>query len=261
MREVPELVKLQDKFKDQGFTVLAISNEAPGTIESAGITKHKITYPVGAVSKEAFGEYGIRAYPTVMLVDPDGKIESTSARGLGEAQVTELVKKVLPRKIDRELHKSVQKAGKNFDAGEYGKAWEEAGKVLTKEGVEEAEKADATYVQELVQKHADRTKKRAEAMESGKEYRELLEFLDTSAKTFKGMPVSDEFEKKNKELKKDKDVQKEIKAANELDKLKEEAKKAGDDEKKKAALAKKVAAFIKKHEGTKAAGDAAALVG
>lgn len=73
-KELPDLDALYRKYKDQGFVVLAISDEEPDTVRSF-LTKHKVTYPVlldpGDVVHKRYDVMGI---PKSYLYDRDGKL-------------------------------------------------------------------------------------------------------------------------------------------------------------------------------------------
>jgi hypothetical protein len=220
-----------------------------------------MNYFVG-VAKPAFAAdaYAIRGYPTIMLVDPDGKIESVSARGMvnDDKQIAPLAAKAGPRKLDRAVDKAVAKAGAAFDGQEYGKAFSEAEKVIADAKASETAKADANYVKEMVGKVEATAKSRVERAETDKEYFELQKLVDGYKKTFKGHSFESTLKEKDK-LIKSKEVQKEIKALTAFEDLKKrynDAKGPAQD-----AVKTEIQAFIKKNAGTKAAEKATALIG
>ena len=73
-KEMPDLDALYKKYKNQGFVVLAISDEQPGTVRSF-LAKHKVAYPVlldpGDLIHKRFGVDGI---PKSYLYDRDGRL-------------------------------------------------------------------------------------------------------------------------------------------------------------------------------------------
>jgi peroxiredoxin len=73
-KEMPDLDALYKKFRDQGFVVLAISDEQPEAVRSF-LAKHKVAYPVlldpGDLIHKRFGVDGI---PKSYLYDRDGKL-------------------------------------------------------------------------------------------------------------------------------------------------------------------------------------------
>lgn len=85
--ENPNLVKTYNKYKDNGFTVLGISLDQPGKKNSwlAAIHKDNLTWT--QVSDLKFWDnevavlYGIKAIPSNLLVDPQGKIIAKDLRG------------------------------------------------------------------------------------------------------------------------------------------------------------------------------------
>jgi len=85
--ENPNLVKTYNKYKDNGFTVLGVSLDQPGKKNSwlAAIHKDNLTWT--QVSDLKFWDnevavlYGIKAIPSNLLVDPQGKIIAKDLRG------------------------------------------------------------------------------------------------------------------------------------------------------------------------------------
>lgn len=71
---MPDLDTLYEKYKTQGFVVLAISDEEPGTVRSF-LAKHKVTYPVlldpGDVVHK---QYDVMGIPKSYLYDRGGKL-------------------------------------------------------------------------------------------------------------------------------------------------------------------------------------------
>ena len=85
--ENPNLVKTFDRYKDKGFTVLGISLDQPGKKDAwlAAIHKDNLTWT--QVSDLKFWDnevavlYGVKAIPTNLLLDPEGKIIAKDLRG------------------------------------------------------------------------------------------------------------------------------------------------------------------------------------
>ncbi|MGC1687856.1 MAG: TlpA disulfide reductase family protein [Candidatus Acidiferrales bacterium] len=73
--EIPELIKLQDKYKDQ-MQVLAISeDEAPPEALKAFARQAHINYPVMKVTQEIETDFGgVPALPTLFVINKDGGI-------------------------------------------------------------------------------------------------------------------------------------------------------------------------------------------
>ncbi len=73
--EIPELVKLQDKYKDQ-LQILSISeDEAPPEVVRAFARQAHINYPILLVTQELETDFGgVPALPTVFVINRDGGI-------------------------------------------------------------------------------------------------------------------------------------------------------------------------------------------
>lgn len=74
--EMPGMERLYQRFKDQGFVVLAVSVDAEGAdVVTAFVKEHRLTYPVGVDPKMALaGQNGVRALPSSFLVDRRGRL-------------------------------------------------------------------------------------------------------------------------------------------------------------------------------------------
>jgi cytochrome c biogenesis protein CcmG/thiol:disulfide interchange protein DsbE len=75
--EVPQLVALQDKYRDQGFRVIGISMEDRDSALRDFYRKYKMNYPVVAGSAKIAESYGgILGLPTTFLISRDGRIRA-----------------------------------------------------------------------------------------------------------------------------------------------------------------------------------------
>ncbi len=73
---IPALIKLFDKYKDQGFTVLGISLEDRAVLEKYR-DQNNIPYPILLGNKEIARAYDIEAIPNMFIIDRKGKIRKT----------------------------------------------------------------------------------------------------------------------------------------------------------------------------------------
>lgn len=75
---IPELNKLYNKYKDKGFTVLAISvDKGLDSAELAGFARdYSLTYPVLLDNGKASSSYGVGSIPTSFMIDKNGRMVS-----------------------------------------------------------------------------------------------------------------------------------------------------------------------------------------
>jgi peroxiredoxin len=97
-RENPNVVKVFNKYKDRNFTILGVSLDRPDTKEKwlAAIHKDNLTWTHVSDLKywdnEVAKQYGIRAIPQNLLLDPQGKIVAKNLRGVDlEAKLIEFI--------------------------------------------------------------------------------------------------------------------------------------------------------------------------
>jgi thiol-disulfide isomerase/thioredoxin len=95
VEEVPELVAIYEKFKDQGFTIVGISlDEDKGALEKF-TTENKMTWPQFFDGKgwenEMAKRFKIQTVPTMWLLDREGKLIDANPRGRLEQAVAAAV--------------------------------------------------------------------------------------------------------------------------------------------------------------------------
>ncbi len=75
MQEVPALMKLQDKYGNDGFTVVAISVDKRQKNVESFITKNGINYPVLMFDRQVVADFGgIPGLPTTFMVDRNDNV-------------------------------------------------------------------------------------------------------------------------------------------------------------------------------------------
>ena len=94
-REIPDLVRLQDRIESRGATVvgLAVDSGSPTKIR-AFADRYGINYPIWrSDSRTVIRHYRARGYPTTLLVDREGVIRK---RWLGPQTAEELLAELRP---------------------------------------------------------------------------------------------------------------------------------------------------------------------
>ena len=100
VREIPNLLKAYEKYHDRGFEVVGISLDQDREALEEFLEKHNIPWAT-LFDEEAAGvhpmarKYGIRAIPAPILVDRQGKVVHTAARG---PMLWKLLEKQFPEK-------------------------------------------------------------------------------------------------------------------------------------------------------------------
>lgn len=84
-RENPAVVKLYEKYKEEGFTIMSVSLDKDRAKWQAAITKDNLSWPnhvsdLGAWSSRVPKLYGVRGIPFTVLIDKEGKIIRTKLR-------------------------------------------------------------------------------------------------------------------------------------------------------------------------------------
>ena len=78
---IPELIKLQQKYKDDGFVVLGISMDDPNQVTDQDLStfekRARINYPILRYNQKVIADYfsdGRISLPTMFVIDREGKI-------------------------------------------------------------------------------------------------------------------------------------------------------------------------------------------
>jgi sugar lactone lactonase YvrE len=80
MHVFPDLKYLEDKYKDQPFVVIGVHSGKFDQEKDAqhirnAVLRHNIDHPVAVDSEyKVWNEYGVRAWPTLVLIDPEGYV-------------------------------------------------------------------------------------------------------------------------------------------------------------------------------------------
>lgn len=74
--EIPGFVKLYEKYKDKGFTIIGISVDQAGwQVIKPFMKEHKINYPIVLYNNKVITDYGgIRSIPTTFFINSDGEV-------------------------------------------------------------------------------------------------------------------------------------------------------------------------------------------
>jgi len=95
-KTLPVLANVYNKYASQGLEVIGISNEDVNTLNSFYNSQHKSPYPLYRdASQDMWRRYGIRAVPTLMLLDGNGYIKQVWSGAPSQALVEKLVLEVL----------------------------------------------------------------------------------------------------------------------------------------------------------------------
>jgi peroxiredoxin len=74
---IPELISLQERYKAQGFTVIAVSVDTGDVDLTEFVRSNAITYPVVLGSEEVTRLYDVNSVPVSFLIDKEGRIIHT----------------------------------------------------------------------------------------------------------------------------------------------------------------------------------------
>jgi thiol-disulfide isomerase/thioredoxin len=93
--EMPELVQMQQKYADRGFTIIGMAEEDSSDKVHDFAGANGLTYPQVMVTQEIAEAYNVTSLPTTFLIDKNGKVISNMSgipgdgdiRGIWEPQI------------------------------------------------------------------------------------------------------------------------------------------------------------------------------
>ena len=83
-RELPVLQKLSAEFRDQGLAVVGLDVGEENSAIEAFLKSTPLGYPVGTAADQLVAELSVNAFPTVVLIDREGKVASYEVGVRGE---------------------------------------------------------------------------------------------------------------------------------------------------------------------------------
>ncbi len=228
-----------------------MSGENDSAIQDIFVDKLGAKYPLVRVNKTDVAAYGIKAYPSAYVVDPDGNVVSTPDGGMpSDSTIEELLKKVvagpkLPKDSRYDPLRSLYKKGEFVKVRDY------LDKNLAAPNLDAGMKEVFTGLSENLKKREESTLARVTTLGAGPDYAASEDALEKIEKQWKGLPPADAAAKERARLVADPAIKKELAAGRALQKL------LGSFDMGKVAqrrkLAEELGRFAKKHEGTHAA--------
>ncbi|NIT36205.1 MAG: redoxin domain-containing protein [candidate division Zixibacteria bacterium] len=95
-REIPHLIKLQEKYRDQGLTIVGITfDDNPDKDVPPYAAKVGMNYVNVRGTDEMKGDYAIMGLPTIIIYDRDGNLDTKRDGYIGEEKLEEIIKRLL----------------------------------------------------------------------------------------------------------------------------------------------------------------------
>lgn len=231
-----------------------MSDEQADKIEKTFIDGLGAKYPMAKINKSDTQKYGIRFYPSVYCIAPDGTVHSVpDDRMPNEATIEKLLENVslAPKMPEGSRYDPVRKM---WEKREYKKLDGYLNKML------QADKLDAEMREvfagqlELLQKKAGKQSALVQKVGEGPDFLRARTTLDRIRKEWKGFPAAKEAEAELKRFSKDAKIKKEIAASKALAKLESKYDPSRISQRRK--LMEGLKKFADKYRGTHAAEEA-----
>jgi len=107
MHVIPELKRLEEKYRDRPFVVIGVhsgkfTNERDEHNVRQAILRHEISHPVIVDQNFSLWQgYSVHAWPTLVLLDPEGNIEATFS-GESQGEIIDMYVEVMLEKYEKE---------------------------------------------------------------------------------------------------------------------------------------------------------------
>jgi hypothetical protein len=233
-----------------------VSREAEGAIQKVFVDQLGAKYPIVKVAEKDVAPYGLKFFPSVYVIDPDGNVFSVpDDRMPSEQQIEELLKRVTlsPKMPDDPRYDPLRALWKK---GEFVKVKEFLDKNLAAPNLDAGMKEVFTQQREQLDKRQTSAMTRVTSLGAGPDYADAEDQLEKIEKQWKGLEPAAAAAKEKARFATDATIKKELTAGRALQKLLGQFDVGKSAQRKK--LAEALNAFRKKHEGTHAAKQAEA---
>lgn len=243
---MPHFQELWEKYRDKGVHFFAIEGEGMSTLEmEAFVGEWGWKVPFVAASESTLAGYDTKSMPIVYVINSFGRCVY-QGNGEYEKFIEESLAKVAyPGLGKAEVGDSAKKAAEAFGKGDYTKARQLANEALAANEADE----DAKYIVERCNTLAKKWDEEAAKARDEKRFTQAVAIYARIAARFKGSEEGTKADEASKEMQKDADVKKEMKAEEALAKTLVANKKVKGKDAKASALGK----FYEKNTGTRAA--------
>ncbi|MDF1798319.1 MAG: TlpA disulfide reductase family protein, partial [Planctomycetota bacterium] len=81
MGEIPHLKELVELHKDKPFAIVGVNTDADDKTYRAGVAEHGVTWRSARGADDVVEQYAVQYYPTIYVLDAEGRIRFKDARG------------------------------------------------------------------------------------------------------------------------------------------------------------------------------------
>lgn len=225
-----------------------MSDEQEGKIEQTFIDRLGANYPMAKIKASDTQKYGIKFYPSVYCLAPDGTVHSVPAdRMPSEATIEALLEDVslAPKMPADARYDPVRKMWEN---GDYRRLGAYLDKMLQADKLDVEMREVFAGQQALLEKRASKQVERVANAAQGPDYLRARATLKKIEKEWRGFPAAEAAKAALKQFSKDSAIKKEIAASKELARLESKYDPARISQRRK--LMDGLRKFADKHRGT-----------
>jgi hypothetical protein len=251
---VGHLNELQEKYGEQGLSIVAVSKEDSSSLEKF-IEELGAEFPIVAEKTNSMRAYGKTSYPSSFLIGPDGRVLWEGHPGnLSDATLEEFLSnvKILPAFPD-----ALQTVERAFRKDKYADALKKLQAALDRGSLEEEDAATGEEILAWLDWYATSSLESAAADVREEKYYEASVTYELIQDLYKGHDYAEQADAALKELLSDADRKLEVKAGRKLAAILAEIRE--EDLSPKKALKALQPLLTRKYENTRAGQQAAEL--
>jgi hypothetical protein len=258
VRALPSLQSLYDANKDKGLHIFHVDAQGATRERMTEFLRERNNTVPTPISGSDFGAYRSASpggLPYAFVIGVDGTVVWEGRGGYNAPIQEELAKIKYPGLGRLEVARPLERAATAFASGELARAQQEAERQKERNEDNEEVVADAEFIIERVQQRAEAMKNRVQEAKDARRYHEAIAALEEIQSAFRGTEMANEARDEVRDMRRDRDIQAELRAWTELDRVIQQNERARDNATRRQALNR----FYERYEGTAAAEEAKKL--
>jgi hypothetical protein len=258
VRALPALQKLYDDNKAKGFHMFHVDcQNATRERMTDFLRQHNNTVPtpIGGSDFSAYRNASPGGLPYAYVIGVDGTVVWEGRNGYAAVIQTELAKIKYPGLGKLDVARGLERAASAFSEGQLGRAKDEAQKAKERNEDNEELVADAEFIINRVDARVAQMRASIEEAKQARRYHEAIVTLEEIQTAFRGSDLAKEAADEVRDMRRDRDIGKELRAWADLERVIQQNERARDDATRRQALNR----FYERNEGMAAAEEARRL--
>jgi hypothetical protein len=258
VRALPSLQSLYDANKDKGLHIFHVDCQNATRERMTEFLRERnntVPTPISGSDFSAYRDGSPGGLPYAFVIGVDGTVVWEGRSGYNAPIQEELAKIKYPGLGKLEVARGLERAATAFSTGELGRAQQEAERMKERNEDNEELVADAEFIIKRVEERAEAMKTSIQEAKAARRYHEAIATLEEIQKAFRGTDMANEARDEVRDMGRDREIQRELRAWNDLERVIQQNERARDNATRRQALNR----FYERNEGTAAAEEARKL--